>query len=218
MGRTLVYTICCLPFRVIIPLLIAVLVTSPRVRLKSLSRTMIYIPVLMTPWSSASPSTGCSARNTALSTSSSSPSAAPRWNGRSTPACHVRHRFASVWASIGFNMIIYVAASTTSHRTCTRPPASTVPTAPVFPSHHGAHAQPHHVPCSAAFHGKPAQGIRFGTGHHAGRPRPSTTYIIQYIFDKGFNQMEYAMRPLFHCRDDRVCADRIRPVQSQQRR
>ena len=30
-----------------------------------------------------------------------------------------------------------------------------------------------------------------------GGPGLSTTYIIQYIFDKGFNQMEYAMRPLF---------------------
>ena len=84
MGRTLVYTICCLPFRVIIPLLIAVLVTSPRVRLKSLSRTMIYIPVLMSALVVGITINWMFSQEYGL-TSSSSPSAAPRWNGRSTP-------------------------------------------------------------------------------------------------------------------------------------
>lgn len=47
LGRTLLYTICTLPFRVIIPLLVAVLLCSNRVAAKSLTRTMVYIPVLM---------------------------------------------------------------------------------------------------------------------------------------------------------------------------
>lgn len=174
MGRTLVYTICCLPFRVIIPLLIAVLVTSPRVRLKSLSRTMIYIPVLMSAlvvgitinWMF---SQEYGLINFIIQSFGGTPL---EWSLNSGLATFVIG-FASVWASIGFNMIIYVGGinnispdlyEAAQHRRCQQ--------LPVFPSHHGAHAQPHHVPCSAAFHGKPAQGIRFGTGHHAGRPRP----------------------------------------------
>lgn len=47
LGRTLLYTVCTLPFRVIIPLLVAVLLCSNRVAAKSLTRTMVYIPVLM---------------------------------------------------------------------------------------------------------------------------------------------------------------------------
>lgn len=47
LGRTLLYTVCTLPFRVIIPLLVAVLLCSKRVAAKSLTRTMVYIPVLM---------------------------------------------------------------------------------------------------------------------------------------------------------------------------
>ena len=158
MGRTLVYTICCLPFRVIIPLLIAVLVTSPRVRLKSLSRTMIYIPVLMSAlvvgitinWMF---SQEYGLINFIIQSFGGTPL---EWSLNSGLATFVIG-FASVWASIG-------PVRGRQHRRCQQ--------LPVFPSHHGAHAQPHHVPCSAAFHGKPAQGIRFGTGHHAGRPRP----------------------------------------------
>ena len=109
MGRTLVYTICCLPFRVIIPLLIAVLVTSPRVRLKSLSRTMIYIPVLMSAlvvgitinWMF---SQEYGLINFIIQSFGGTPQ---EWSLNSGLATFVIG-FASVWASIGFNMIIYV--------------------------------------------------------------------------------------------------------------
>mgnify|MGYP002513184790 CR=1 FL=1 len=109
MGRTLVYTICCLPFRVIIPLLIAVLVTSPRVRLKSLSRTMIYIPVLMSAlvvgitinWMF---SQEYGLINFIIHSFGGTPL---EWSLNSGLATFVIG-FASVWASIGFNMIIYV--------------------------------------------------------------------------------------------------------------
>ena len=39
------------------------------------------------------------------------------------------------------------------------------------------------------------RGVEYGRGderrNHAGGPGLSTTFIIQYIFDKGFNQMQY---------------------------
>lgn len=215
------YTICCLPFRVIIPLLIAVLVTSPRVRLKSLSRTMIYIPVLMSAlvvgitinWMF---SQEYGLINFIIQSFGGTPL---EWSLNSGLATFVIG-FASVWASIGFNMIIYVgginnispdlyeaasidgANSFQSFLRITVPMLSPTTFLVVLLSTVNLLKEYALV-----------QGIT------QGGPGLSTTYIIQYIFDKGFNQMEYGYASCyFHCRDDRVCADRIRPVQSQQRR
>ena len=189
MGRTLVYTICCLPFRVIIPLLIAVLVTSPRVRLKSLSRTMIYIPVLMSAlvvgitinWMF---SQEYGLINFIIQSFGGTPL---EWSLNSGLAT-----FASVWASIGFNMIIYVgginnispdlyeaasidgANSFQSFLRITVPMLSPTTFLVVLLSTVNLLKEYALV-----------QGIT------QGGPGLSTTYIIQYIFDKGFNQMEY---------------------------
>lgn len=46
LGRTLLYTICNLPFKVAIPLLLATLVTSKSLKCTTLVRTLVYIPVL----------------------------------------------------------------------------------------------------------------------------------------------------------------------------
>ena len=43
----------------------------------------------------------------------------------------------------------------------------------------------------ATVHRQPAQRVRPGQGITQGGPGLSTTFIIQYIFDKGFNQMQY---------------------------
>ena len=109
LGRTLLYTVCTLPFRVIIPLLVAVLLCSNRVAAKSLTRTMVYIPVLMSAlvvgitinWM-FSQEYGFvnfiirSLGGTAL-----------EWSLNPRLATFVI-AFASVWASIGFNMILYI--------------------------------------------------------------------------------------------------------------
>ena len=193
MGRTLVYTICCLPFRVIIPLLIAVLVTSPRVRLKSLSRTMIYIPVLMSAlvvgitinWMF---SQEYGLINFIIQSFGGTPLEWSLYSGlaRFVSGC------ASVWASIGFNMIIYVgginnispdlyeaasidgANSFQSFLRITVPMLSPTTFLVVLLSTVNLLKEYALV-----------QGIT------QGGPGLSTTYIIQYIFDKGFNQMEY---------------------------
>ena len=189
MGRTLVYTICCLPFRV----LIAVLVTSPRVRLKSLSRTMIYIPVLMSAlvvgitinWMF---SQEYGLINFIIQSFGGTPL---EWSLNSGLATFVIG-FASVWASIGFNMIIYVgginnispdlyeaasidgANSFQSFLRITVPMLSPTTFLVVLLSTVNLLKEYALV-----------QGIT------QGGPGLSTTYIIQYIFDKGFNQMEY---------------------------
>ena len=189
MGRTLVYTICCLPFRVIIPLLIAVLVTSPRVRLKSLSRTMIYIPVLMSALVVGITINWMFSQEYGLIQSFGGTPL--EWSLNSGLATFVIG-FASVWASIGFNMIIYVgginnispdlyeaasidgANSFQSFLRITVPMLSPTTFLVVLLSTVNLLKEYALV-----------QGIT------QGGPGLSTTYIIQYIFDKGFNQMEY---------------------------
>src|SRR5699024_11027166 len=49
LRRTFTYTLVNLPFKVGIPLVLATLLTSERVRFKTLTRTAIYIPVLLSP-------------------------------------------------------------------------------------------------------------------------------------------------------------------------
>ena len=183
MGRTLVYTICCLPFRVIIPLLIAVLVTSPRVRLKSLSRTMIVGITINWMFSQE-----YGLINFIIQSFGGTPL---EWSLNSGLATFVIG-FASVWASIGFNMIIYVgginnispdlyeaasidgANSFQSFLRITVPMLSPTTFLVVLLSTVNLLKEYALV-----------QGIT------QGGPGLSTTYIIQYIFDKGFNQMEY---------------------------
>lgn len=109
LGRTLLYSVCALPFRVIIPLLIAVLLCSNRVIAKSLSRTMVYIPVLMSAlvvgitinWMF---SQEYGLVNFIIQSLGGTPL---EWSLNPALATFVI-AFASVWASIGFNMIIYI--------------------------------------------------------------------------------------------------------------
>ena len=193
MGRTLVYTICCLPFRVIIPLLIAVLVTSPRVRLKSLSRTMIYIPVLMSALVVGITINWMFSQEYGLINFIIQSFGGPplEWSLNYGLATFVIG-FASVCASIGFNMIIYVgginnispdlyeaasidgANSFQSFLRITVPMLSPTTFLVVLLSTVNLLKEYALV-----------QGIT------QGGPGLSTTYIIQYIFAKGFNQMEY---------------------------
>ena len=163
LGRTLLYTVCTLPFRVIIPLLVAVLLCSNRVAAKSLSRTMVYIPVLMSAlvvgitinWM-FSQEYGFvnfiirSLGGTAL-----------EWSLNPRLATFVI-AFASVWASIGFNMILYIGGINSISNDLYE--AATVNLLKEYAL---------------------VQGIT------QGGPGLSTTFIIQYIFDKGFNQMQY---------------------------
>lgn len=193
MGRTLVYTICCLPFRVIIPLLIAVLVTSPRVRLKSLSRTMIYIPVLMSAlvvgitinWMF---SQEYGLINFIIQSFGGTPL---EWSLNSGLATFVIG-FASVWASIGFNMIIYVGGINNISPDLYE--AASIDSANSFQSFLRI-TVPMLSPTTFLVVLLSTVNLlkeyALVQGITQGGPGLSTTYIIQYIFDKGFNQMEY---------------------------
>ena len=219
-GRTLVYTICCLPFRVIIPLLIAVLVTSPRVRLKSLSRTMIYIPVLMSALVVGITINWMFSQEYGLINFIIQSFGAPlEWSLNSGLATFVIG-FASVWASIGFNMIIYVGGINNISPDLYE--AASIDGANSFQSFLRITVpmlSPTTFLVALLSTVNLLKEYALVQGITQGGPGLSTTYIIQYIFRQGLQSdgIRLCVR-YFHCRDDRVCADRIRPVQSQQRR
>lgn len=169
LGRTLLYTVCTLPFRVIIPLLVAVLLCSKRVAGKSLTRTMVYIPVLMSALG-----------GTAL-----------EWSLNPRLATFVI-AFASVWASIGFNMILYIGGinsiSNDLYEAATIDGASGVQaffriTVPML--------APTTFMVVLLSTVNLLKEYALVQGITQGGPGLSTTFIIQYIFDKGFNQMQY---------------------------
>lgn len=109
LGRTLLYTVCTLPFRVIIPLLVAVLLCSKRVAGKSLTRTMVYIPVLMSSLVVGITINWMFSQEYGLVNFiiRSLGGTALEWSLNPRLATFVI-AFASVWASIGFNMILYI--------------------------------------------------------------------------------------------------------------
>lgn len=193
LGRTLLYTICALPFRVIIPLLIAVLLCSNRVIAKSLSRTMVYIPVLMSAlvvgitinWMF---SQEYGLVNFIIQSLGGDPL---EWSLNPMLATFVV-AFASVWASIGFNMIIYIGGlngiSPDLYEAARIDGANSVQaffriTIPML--------SPTTFMVVLLSTVNLLKEYALVQGITQGGPGLSTTFIIQYIFDKGFNQMQY---------------------------
>ncbi len=108
-GRTLVYTVFSLPFRVFLPLIIAVFACSRKVAMKGFIRTLIYIPVLLSSlvvgvtinWMF---STEYGLVNYIIQSLGFQPL---DWALNSKLATFVIS-FASNWSSLGFNMILYI--------------------------------------------------------------------------------------------------------------
>lgn len=193
MGRTFIYTIISLPFKVIIPLLIAMLATSKYVRGKTFVRTMIYIPVLLSSlvvgitinWMF---SQEYGLVNFMIQSFGGTPM---QWALNSNLATFVIS-FASNWASTGFYMIIFIggiknipeevyeAASIDGANRIQTFLKVTIPM--LIPTTFLV------VLLSTVNLLKEYALVQ---GITQGGPGTSTTYIIQYIFDKGFNQSEY---------------------------
>ena len=193
LGRTLLYTICALPFRVIVPLLVAVLLCSNRVVAKSLTRTMVYIPVLMSAlvvgitinWMF---SQEYGLVNFIIQCLGGQPL---EWSLNPGLATFVI-AFASVWASIGFNMIIYIGGiagiSQDLYEAARIDGANALQcflriTVPML--------SPTTFMVVLLSTVNLLKEYALVQGITQGGPGLSTTFIIQYIFDKGFNQMQY---------------------------
>jgi alpha-1,4-digalacturonate transport system permease protein len=193
LGRTFGYALFSLPFKVIFPLFIALLVISPRVSIKNAARTMIYIPVLLSAlvvgitinWMF---SQEYGLVNFLISGIGFEPL---EWALNPALAAFVIS-FASNWASLGFYMIIFIGGLNN-----------------ISPELYEAAS----IDGAGAIHGffritlpmlRPTMFlvVLLGTinllkeyalvqGITQGGPGLRTTYIIQYIFDKGFKQMQY---------------------------
>lgn len=193
LGRTLLYTVCTLPFRVIIPLLVAVLLCSKRVAAKSLTRTMVYIPVLMSALVVGITINWMFSQEYGLVNFiiRSLGGTALEWSLNPRLATFVI-AFASVWASIGFNMILYIGGinsiSNDLYEAATIDGASGVQaffriTVPML--------APTTFMVVLLSTVNLLKEYALVQGITQGGPGLSTTFIIQYIFDKGFNQMQY---------------------------
>ena len=193
MGKTFIYTLVSLPFKVIIPLLIAMLATSKFVRGKTLIRTLIYIPVLL-----SSLVVGITINwmfgqeyglvNFIIQSFGGNPM---QWSLNRTLATFVIS-FASNWASTGFYMIIFIGGIKNISEDIYE--AASIDGANKIQTFFSV-TIPMLVPTTFLV-------VLLSTinllkeyalvqGATQGGPGTSTTYIIQYIFDKGFNQNQY---------------------------
>lgn len=193
LGRTLVYTVCTLPFRVIIPLLVATLLCSKRVAGKSLTRTLVYIPVLMSALVVGITINWMFSQEYGLVNFIIQSLGGPplEWSLNPKLATFVI-AFASVWSSIGFNMILYIGGingiSPDLYEAATIDGASSTQTFFRITVPMLAPTTFMVVLLSTVNLLKEYALVQ---GITQGGPGLSTTFIIQYIFDKGFNQMQY---------------------------
>ncbi|MDR1637929.1 MAG: sugar ABC transporter permease [Treponema sp.] len=193
LGRTLGYTLFSLPFKVIFPLLVALLVISPRVSVKNAARTMIYIPVLLSAlvvgitinWMF---SQEYGLVNFLISRLGFKPL---EWALNPMLAMFVIS-FASNWASLGFYMIIFIGGLNNI-------PQDLYEAASIDGAN-GINAffritlpmlQPTMFLAIFLSTINLLKEYALVQGITQGGPGLRTTYIVQYIFDKGFKQMQY---------------------------
>ena len=192
-GRTLVYTVCNLPFKIIIPLLLATLVTSKWMRGKTVVRTLVYIPVLLSALVAGITINWMFGQeygliNFILQSIGLTPL---EWSLNPALATVVIS-VASNWISAGYYMLLYIGG------------INNIPTELYEAAEVDGTTKvqsffritlPLLMPTtfivlllstvSLVKEYALVQGITLGG------PGSSTTYIVQYIFDQGFNQYKY---------------------------
>lgn len=193
MWRTFVYTLFSLPFKVIVPLLVALLVCSPKARLKSMTRTMIYIPVLLSSlvvgitinWMF---SQEYGLVNFLIQSFGAQPM---EWALNSGLATFVIS-FASNWASTGFYMVIFIGGinniSPDLYEAASIDGANETQsfwkvTLPML--------QPTMFLVVLLSTVNLLKEYALVQGITQGGPGKNTTFIVQYIYEKGFNQAQY---------------------------
>jgi alpha-1,4-digalacturonate transport system permease protein len=201
LGRTFGYTAFSLPFKVIIPLLIAVLVTEKQVFAKGFARTLVYIPSLLSAlvvgvtinWLF---STEYGLINFLLTSIGIHPL---QWALNSKLATFVIS-FASNWASTGFYMVIFIGGLANISQDiyeaanidgCSGTRAFFSITLPML--------SPTTFLVILLATINLLKEYALVQGITQGGPGLKTTYIIQFIFDKGFNQMQYGYASAISC-------------------
>ena len=193
LGRTLLYTICNLPFRVAIPLLLATLVTSKSLKCTTLVRTLVYIPVLFSALVAGITINWMFGQeygliNFLLQGIGIQPL---QWSLNPTLATIVIS-VASNWVSAGYYMLMYIGGIKNISPDLYE--AASVDGASKVQAFFGI-TVPLLMPTtfivlllttvSSLKEYALVQGITLGG------PGTSTTYIVQYIYDQGFNQYKY---------------------------
>lgn len=193
LGRTLLYTICNLPFKVAIPLLLATLVTSKSLKCTTLVRTLVYIPVLFSALVAGITINWMFGQeygliNFLLQGIGIQPL---QWSLNPTLATIVIS-VASNWVSAGYYMLMYIGGIKNISPDLYE--AASVDGASKFQAFFGI-TVPLLMPTtfivlllttvSSLKEYALVQGISLGG------PGTSTTYIVQYIYDQGFNQYKY---------------------------
>ena len=192
-GRTVLYTVCNLPFKIAIPLLLATLVTSKWMRGKTMVRTLVYIPVLLSALVAGITINWMFGQeygliNFILQSVGITPL---EWSLNPTLATVVIS-VASNWISAGYYMLLYIGG------------INNIPTELYEAAEVDGTTKvqsffritlPLLMPTtfivlllstvSLLKEYALVQGITLGG------PGSSTTYIVQYIFDQGFNQYKY---------------------------
>ncbi|WP_294539252.1 sugar ABC transporter permease [uncultured Gemmiger sp.] len=193
LGRTLLYTICNLPFKVAIPLLLATLVTSKSLKCTTLVRTLVYIPVLFSALVAGITINWMFGQeygliNFLLQGIGIQPL---QWSLNPTLATIVIS-VASNWVSAGYYMLMYIGGIKNISPDLYE--AASVDGASKVQAFFGI-TVPLLMPTtfivlllttvSSLKEYALVQGISLGG------PGTSTTYIVQYIYDQGFNQYKY---------------------------
>ena len=181
-GRTLLYTVCNLPFKIAIPLLLAALVTSRLVKGKTLMRTLIYIPVLLSALVAGITINWMFGQeygliNFILQKMGIDPL---QWSLNPILATVVIS-VASNWISAGYYMLLYVgginninrelyeAASVDQCRRCKEDPG--------IYQYHTSPSDAHYFYRTPSFYRISFKGIRAGTGYFSWRTR-----LLDYIY------------------------------------
>jgi alpha-1,4-digalacturonate transport system permease protein len=193
LGRTFWYTLVNLPFKVFIPLVLATLVTSRFVKGKGLARTLIYIPVLLSAlvvgitinWMF---SAEYGLVNFLIEKMGGKPL---QWALNPRLATFVIS-FASNWASIGFYMIIYIGGiSNISHDVMEAASIDGANSRQTFFRITIPMLAPTTFLVVLLSTVNLLKEYALVQGVTQGGPGLKTTFIIQFIIDKGFGQMQY---------------------------
>lgn len=192
-SRTIIYAVCNLPFKVAIPLLLAALVTSKSLIGKTAVRTMIYIPVLLSALVAGITINWMFGQEYGLINfliEKMGMDSLP-WSLNPILATVVIS-VASNWISAGYYMLLYVGGINNISKELYE--AASVDGARKVQAF-GYITLPLLMPTtfivlllstvSLLKEYALVQGISLGG------PGSSTTYMVQYIFDQGFNQYKY---------------------------
>lgn len=191
--RTIVYTVCNLPFKIAIPLLLAALVTSKSLRGTTLVRTLVYIPVLFSALVAGITINWMFGQeygliNFLLQKIGIDPL---QWSLNPVLATVVIS-VASNWISAGYYMLLYVGGINNISRELYE--AASVDGAKKSQAFFRI-TLPLLMPTTFIVLLLSTVNLlkeyALVQGISLGGPGSSTTYIVQYIFDQGFNQYRY---------------------------